>query len=278
MIDLYIPILISSLSIMLASLAGAVFAWKTLGDWMTVRLRYLIALAAGVFTVIIFNLSQEVLHFKITPLVGGAFLLGIVLLEVFTRLLPKHSHHHGPCGEHAHSKIDARRMMIVDGFHNIHDGLALVPAFLVSPIVGFGTASGILLHELVQEISEFFILKEAGYSTKKALLWNFAVSSTLLIGVVLALTLASVEILTFPLIAFAMGGFLYVLFRDLLPSIISHAHSEKKYIQYGVAFLVGFLLMISVTILLPEEDHFDDDMQLPEGFGLALQATLEKQA
>lgn len=264
------PILLSAIIIMLASLAGAVFAWKTLGTWLAPRLRYLIALAAGVFTVLIYGLVTELFHEGITYTVVLAFLLGIVLLEGVVRLLPKspHHEHHEVCCDHAHGKLDARRMMMVDAVHNVHDGLMLVPAFLVSPVVGFGTAVAILLHEIVQEISEFFILREAGYTVRKALLWNFAVSSTILIGVILATTLINIEGLTAPLIAFSAGGFLYVLFRDLAPSILSHAKTEKKFLHYGISFGVGLVLMLTVSMLVPHEHH-DEEFPLPEGFGLA---------
>lgn len=255
---------------MLASLSGAVFTWKTLGAWLTPRLRYLIALAAGVFTIIIYGLLKEVFHEGITPSVIFAFLLGGVLLEGIIFLLPKNTHHHhGPCDKHNNGTLDARRMMLADAVHNIHDGLALVPAFLVSPVVGFGTAIGILLHEIVQEISEFFILKEAGYSTRKALLFNLAVSATILIGIVLAMTLVSVGLVSGVLVAFSAGGFMYVLFRDLAPSIIAHAKAENKYLQYGASFCIGLVLMLVVTILLPESHFEHDEFPLPDGFGLA---------
>ena len=264
-------ILISAIFIMLASLSGAIFAWKTIGDWLAPRLRYLIALAAGVFVVIIFGLLTEVFHEGgMTYTTVFAFFLGAVLLEGVIRLLPENTHHHHEVDcDHPHGILDARRMMMVDAVHNIHDGLTLVPAFLVSPVVGFGTAAGIFLHEIVQEISEFFILKEAGYTARKALLWNFAVSSTILVGVLLAATLVATERFSGPLIAFSAGGFLYVLFRDLGPSIIFHARKEKKYLQYGISFCIGFLLMLSVSLLVPHELELEEELPLPEGFGLA---------
>lgn len=270
MTSIFFPTLIASFLIMLASLVGVLFMWKTLGEWLTPRLRYLIALAGGVFTVIIYGLIKEALHEGLSLVVIGSFIFGILLLEIATHLLPKDSHHHhGPCAEHAHGVIDARKMLIMDAVHNIHDGLTLVPAFLVSPVLGFGVAVGIFLHELVQEISIFFILKEAGYSTKKALLWSFIVSTTLLIGVILSATLASYENFALPLVAFSAGGFAYILLRDLLPSIYAHACSENKYKQYAFSFLLGFLLMLSVTVLLPEEHGHLEDFFLPDGFGLA---------
>jgi zinc and cadmium transporter len=259
---------ISVLAIMLTSLTGKLFTWQALGSFVMPRLRYLVALAAGVFVVIIYGLVEESLHNGFTTTILIAFVVGAVLLETVTHFLPKDTHHHhGPHPEHSHHQIDARRMMLGDAIHNIHDGLTLVPAFLVSPVVGFGTAAGILLHELVQEVSEFFVLKEAGYSDRKALAWNFIISSTILIGVMLASLLASVEGFAHPLVAFAAGGFTYVLLRDLFPSVISHARSERAVGKYLFMFIIGLVLMGVVTTIIPHE--IEDPLPLPEGFGIA---------
>jgi zinc and cadmium transporter len=264
-------IFVSSLIIMSASLIGIIFSWKILSDFLMTKLRHLIALASGVFTVIIYGLIKESLDNGITTTIILSFILGGLLLETIIKLLPskdKH-HHHGPHPEHKHTKIDARRVMISDSVHNIHDGIALVPAFLVSFHVGIGTALGILLHEIVQEISEFFIYKEAGYETKKALMWNFISSSTILLGVAFSLFLSSIESFAHPLVAFAAGGFSYVMLKDLLPSVIRNARAEKKYFSYIISYLIGFSLMLSVTMLAPQEEH-NKEPSLPDGFGLAM--------
>jgi zinc and cadmium transporter len=274
-------ILASAFVIMLASLTGAVFAWKVLGEWLSSRLRYLIALAAGVFSVVVYGLMSEVIHYEgITPGAIIAFLLGGIVLEIITRLLPKGTHHHHGPHHHTHSGLDARRMLIGDGVHNIHDGIILVPAFMVSPVVGFGTAVGILLHELVQEVSEFFVLRQAGYSVRKALLMNFLVSATILIGVGLAVVLTTVESLVYPLVAFSAGGFLYIILRDLVPSIVRHAHEEKQAVRDTLLFLVGVALMALVSVLVPHAHHEGEDEQheylLPEGFEIVLEKESQK--
>jgi zinc and cadmium transporter len=268
-------ILASAFIIMLASLSGAVFAWKVLGEWLSSRLRYLIALAAGVFSVVVFGLVAEVVeHEGITLGSIAAFLLGGIVLEVMTRLLPKGTHHHHGPHHHTHTGLDARRMLIGDGVHNVHDGIILVPAFMVSPVVGIGTAVGILLHELVQEVSEFFVLRQAGYSVRKALLLNFLVSATILIGVGLAVLLTTIEALVYPLIAFSAGGFLYIVLRDLLPSIVRHAREEKQAVRDTLLFLVGAGLMALVSVLMPHAHHHEGEHHhehvLPDGFELVL--------
>jgi zinc and cadmium transporter len=256
---------------MSASLIGIIFSWKILSNFLMTKLRHLIALASGVFTIIIYGLIIESLHDGLTMTIILSFIFGGLLLETIIKLLPnkdKH-HHHGLHPEHKHTKIDARRVMISDSIHNIHDGIALVPAFLVSFQVGIGTAIGIFLHEIVQEISEFFIYKEAGYETKKALIWNFISSSTILLGVMFSLLLSSVENFAHPLVAFAAGGFSYILLRDLLPSVMRNARTEKKYFSYIISYLIGFSLMLTVTIFTPHEEH-SKEPQLPDGFGLAM--------
>jgi len=268
--DTYVHISIAALIIMAASLAGKLFTWGLLARFAATRMRLLVATAAGVFTIAIYNLAHEALHESgLSYSVAGAFVVGMVLLEGMTRLLPKNTHHHhGPHPEHHHSGIDARRMLLGDAVHNVHDGLTLVPAFLLSLPIGYGTALGILLHELVQEVSEFFVLREAGYSVRKALTWNFIVSTTILIGVGIAGALATTDGMERLLIAFSAGAFTYILFRDLAPSIVAHARQERRPLTYLLAFCVGGAAMFGVTTLVPHEHH-EEDYPLPSDMGLA---------
>ncbi len=259
---------LAAIAIMLASLAGVLFTARYLAGWVEPRLRILVAFAIGVFVVVFWHLTEEALHDGFSLEVVVAFLFGVLILEGVTRLLPQTHHHHGPHPEHTHSRIDARRLLIGDSVHNVHDGLILVPAFLVSPVVGFATTAGIFFHELVQEISEYFVYREAGYSAKKALLLNLFTSATILLGVVLALLLVSVEELAHPLIAFSAGSFLYIVLRDLVPSVVRQVKQDGRPTRYAVALLCGIGLMFTVSFLAPHE-HEEEELPLPDGFGLA---------
>ncbi len=90
------------------------------------------------------------------------------------------------------------------------------------------------VHELVQEVSEFFVLKQAGYSTKKALLTNFAVSSTILIGSIggtfLLDTFSELEL---PLMGIAAGAFLVVVFQDLIPHSVRKAKAKASHLKHA---------------------------------------------
>lgn len=250
---------IAAVCVMFASLVGVIFTNRALGNWMRARLTYLATFSAGVLGVLAYHLLEESFHETgSVALVAASVIAGIVVLEIVHHLLPNSHHHHEAPVDHTHTPVDGRRVLISDGIHNVTDGFLIVPAFLVDWKIGVAATFGIFLHELVQEVSEFFVLKEAGYSDKKALRLNFLVSSTILIGVALALSLASFEALLAALSGFAAGGFLSVVIRDLLPHALASAKSHGSWISHGAAALIGVLVMASVITLVPHEEVHDE--------------------
>lgn len=246
-------VLASAFAIMLASLSGAAFTAKRYGPWTERNLKYLIAFSIGVFAVITFGLFREA--FEEVGLVMGlaAAIGGAVALELASIAIPKAHHHHGITTDHGHSRLDARRMLLGDAVHNFGDGLVLVPAFAISVEAGLIAAAGILVHELVQEISEYFVLRDAGYTNGQALAKNFIASSTILLGVALSLALSSVESVEAPLVAFAAGGFLHIVLRDLVPHTLSSMKRDRARRPYAAALIAGVALMSAVSLIAPHE-------------------------
>ncbi len=248
--------LIAACVIMLASLSGVVFSIAVLRHVMQRSLPYLATFAGGVFVVVIIHLIEEMLHEADSVVLAfGAVLLGAALMEILHHILPAH-HHHEVAHDHAHTPIDGRRVLISDALHNVGDGVLLVAAFTASSVVGIAAAIGVFLHELVQEVSEFFILKESGYSTRKALLLNLLSGSTILIGIALAVFLSSSLQILALFSGLAAGGFIAVIVRDLVP----HALASGKVRGFGyhtLALFLGIALMYSVQVLVPhaEEEH-----------------------
>lgn len=263
-----IPALIAAFVIMLASLSGILFVWKRLGRWTESNIRYLATCSIGVFSIIIFGLFGEALeHGTLWSTVLYA-LAGLATIGIVVKLIPD-AHHHHEGGDHDHSPIDARRMLLGDAVHNIGDGLLLVPAFAVDLHAGIAASIAIFFHEFVQETSEFFVLRQAGYSTRQALAKNFLVSSTILIGVGLALALSSVDGLADALIPFAAGGFLYVVLRDLVPHTIKSVKRHGKSHLHLGSLVLGAAAMIAVTLIAPhsheeEGEHADELPKAPE--------------
>ena len=140
-------------------------------------------------------------------------------------------------------------MLLGDAIHNIGDGIVIVPAFMTSIEVGFVVSIGILIHEAIQEISEFFVLRQAGHTIKQSLIKNFLVSSTILIGLFLGFILSDTEKLLAPLLAFASGGFIYVILVDLIPPILCHRRHKKVFTGLIILFFLGLIVSFGADIL-----------------------------
>lgn len=261
--------------IMLASLSGIIFVTKRFGAWTEKNIQYLVAFSAGVFLIVSYNLIFEAFEFGSGVLVSIAVIVGFLGFYIIEKSYPElHCHHgDGVCLDQKNKK-GAYKVLVGDAFHNIADGILLAPIFMIDIRLGFTAAIGIFVHEFVQEISEFFVLRSAGYTTKEALLRNFIVSATIFIGAFCGLYLSSFAFFVGPLIGLAAGAFLYILIVDLIPESVKRSHSEQKYITYLAWALTGILLILSVNILTDrqlelrgldghghlESDHDDHDV------------------
>jgi zinc transporter ZupT len=245
-----LEIILSSLLIILASLVGVIFVWKNLGKIIEVNLHFLVSFSAGVFLFVSYSLSQETIeHAKTVPNGLLWIFIGMFGLWFIFKILPTFHHHHDNTDEaHVHSPIDARKIIFSDSLHNIGDGILIATSFAVNVTFGLMATLSIFIHEIIQEISEFFVLKDAGYSTKRALLINLFSSSTIFIGSLGGFfLLESFEKIEVPLLGIASGSFLMVVIQDLIPHSIKMSTSKLHVIKHIIWFLVGLLIMISVS-------------------------------
>lgn len=259
-------ILLASLGVMLMSLAGIFTVTNVFRGWAEKNLKYLATFATGVFLVVAYNLVKETTHsnFELAPLIG-IILLGTLIAFAVDKIIPNSHHHHDNSeNPEAHTKAGARRIMISDTLHNITDGFLIVPAFLVDVHLGLLTTVGIMIHEIALEISEFFVLKSAGYSTKRALTINFLTSGSILIGVFLALFVVNIsETITFTLLAIAAGIIIYTIVKDLIPYSFKIAKKDATYTKHIAAALAGVLVIMALTAYTAEnhghseEDHIE---------------------
>lgn len=238
-------LLLAALSVMLVSLIGAIFIWKKFGDFAHKNIHYLVSFSAGVFFIVAINLTRESWELSGSYLLTFIYILiGIGIFLGISFLFPESHHHHekGDCCDD-HTKAGAKRMIIGDAIHNMADGIILAPAFLIDIQLGIMTTLGILIHEGIQEISEFFVLKDAGYTTKQALIRNVLASSTILIGASIGFFVSSSTNILTVLLGIASGVFLYIVIVDLVPKSVKASHKDKKYFKYILWALFGILLI-----------------------------------
>jgi zinc transporter ZupT len=244
----------AGLLVMLASLSGVLFTHRLAARFLEAKLSYLVSFSAGVFLVTSGALALEVFELADTALMAVIFIaVGYVLAWGLEYLMPEtHQHHDPDCDHHHGNKASARKLIVGDAVHNIADGIMLVPAFIVSPALGLAVTASVLIHEALQEVSEFFVLRRTGYSTKRALTINFMVSSTIFIGIglsYLAVVNHDMEVL---LLALAAGFFLHVVLHDLIPKPHHHADSIG-FIKHLLVLLVGLGVMALVAFAIQGE-------------------------
>lgn len=259
--DAFFPALIAVLIVSLISLAGLI----TLGmntAFLKKALPFLVSLAVGAlfgdaFIHLIPYALEEVPGEMVVPF---CVLLGIVLfftLEKFLRW--QHSHDlpgelevdlaHGGHSHHDHPIKPVGPIVLVgDAFHNLLDGIIIGASFLISPEVGIATTLAIALHEIPQEIGDFAILLHAGYSKKKALLFNFISALSAVVGLVIVFLFAEVEGLTPLLSAIAAGGFIYIAGSDLVPELHEETTTSQSVLQL-IAMILGIGIMFGLVML-----------------------------
>lgn len=240
---------------MLCSLIGVIFISKKNEVSIRKNLPYLISFSAGVFLFTSGFMTYEAYHiFESGLLVGILVLLGYIAATIISKVYPKMHHHHIDecCDTH---KNGGTSILFADAFHNIADGLVIVATFAISPILGFGTAISIFIHEALQEISEFFVLKKAGFSTKKALIYNFATSSTILIGVALGFAISDSTQIQGGLLALSAGLFFYIITHDLIPHTKTD-DDKPRIILKRIGFLIlGLLLIAGINSATSGHNH-----------------------
>lgn len=241
----------SGLVIMFASLIGVISVWSGFGRWLEENLAHVTSFAAGVFSFVASHLIYRTL--STTGILPGTLYitLGVLVVYGLFRTLPFFHHHHTSENEHSHTRPEAFRILFSDGIHNIGDGLLLVAGFQASLVAGLGASIAVFVHELVQEISEFFVLRASGFSTTRTLLYNFVVSSTILIGVAIGL-LATTQIpdLRSAILGIAAGSFLVVVTQDLVPHSIRTSSSTTDITRHVSWFAYGVAVMMLIFLLI----------------------------
>lgn len=247
-------ILSASICVMIVSLSGKLATWKGVGPIIERNLHFFVSFAAGVLLVVAYHLSAEIIEHAGSISAGIPWIaIGAVVVLIAFRYIPQFHHHHDK-DDHAHSEIDANRVLASDALHNIGDGAVIALSFAASPILGLTSTISIAIHEMLQEISEFFVLREAGFSVRRALIANFLTAATILIGAIGAYALVETfQVIEIPLLGLAVGSYLVVIFNDLIPHSWRHSDNGHHF-KHVAFFVVGLVLMALVVSVLPHAE------------------------
>jgi len=181
-------------------------------------------------------------------------LMGILVFFILEKLLVWRHCHGSHCENHSplvnHDVKKGSILIIGDCFHNFIDGILISSAFIVDINLGLITALAIIVHEIPQEISNFSILINLGYSLSRTLLMNIVTGCAMILGAILAYyVLNDLEFLIPMILAFAASSMIYVAISDLIPSL--HKKVEiKQTFQQTFSILLGVLIIYFLHSLI----------------------------
>lgn len=246
-----------SLGIALLSFSGVLFLSLTRVN-VNKKIKTLLAFAGGVILATAVTLSIEGFHL-VNPLTALLCILGgFVGMFLIQKILPETHHHHESNCEHTTPQGHGIKMLIGDSIHNIADGIIIAVTFHHSLELGLVTALGIAVHEFTQEVSEYFVLRDAGFSNRKALTLNFLTALTILIGVGIGFVTSENLVLQAILLSVSAGVFFQIAFQDIISfrDFLQLRHREAR--NRTLLFLLGAGIIVALGILTPHShDHHE---------------------
>lgn len=247
--------LLAAFGIALLSFSGVLFL-SLLRTQVEKRLNRLLAFAGGVILATAVTLSIEGFHLSTPTTALLSILCGFLGMFLIQKILPETHHHHSEECEHTTPKKHGIKILIGDAIHNIADGIIIAVTFSHSLELGIVTALGIAVHEFTQEVSEFFVLRDAGFSTKKALFLNFLTALTIVIGVGIGFLTSENIGLQAILLSISAGVFFQIAIQDIVPfrDFIRLRNRDARISTF--LFILGSILIVVLGILTP---HSHDD-------------------
>jgi len=175
-------------------------------------------------------------------------LVGFIIFFIIEKVLHWRHCHKGECEVHTFTYMN----LIGDSIHNFIDGLIMAASFVTSIPLGITTTIAISTHEIPQEIGDFGVLIYGGFSKKKALLLNFIIALTAVLGGLVGYFISNlIDNVVLFILPFAAGGFIYIAATDLVPEIKKELNM-KKYMATLIVFILGILIMLVTKYVFAE--------------------------
>lgn len=225
---------------------AALFALSAPASWVPALVSLAIGTLLGAaFLEILPHAIESTDNFRLlfgTVLAGilGFFVLEKLVLWRHVHIDDYEAHDHPSPADHGRSGL---MITVGDSFHNFVDGILIAAAFLQSTELGVVTAIAIIAHEIPQEIGDFLVLLNSGYSRMAALALNLLSSLAMLVGALLAyFALRAAEEWISTVLALAAASMIYVAVADLIPGL--HRRTELHATAQQVALIaVGVALI-----------------------------------
>src|SRR3989344_78853 len=243
--SLLVTILLASFAESLVSFAGGILAFLNAEKIRRVA-HFVVSFAIGsLLSVALLELIPEAVKMSSLEAIMPLVLAGIILFFVLEKFLFWYHCHGGQCPVHTYNYL----ILWGDFLHNFIDGVIIALTFMADVRLGVLTTIAVIIHEIPQEIGDFAVLLHGGFSRKKALFYNFLVSTSTIVGAMLAFALGSILEPFIPVaLALIAGNFIYLAATDLMPEL-----HEQTRLWHGIGqvvlIILGAALVVSPELL-----------------------------
>ena len=224
---------------------------------LTRVVHHLVSLSAGVLlaTALLdvlpeaFESSASPQSLFLTLLIGLLFFFLLEKAELY-----RHSHHHEGDEHHHLHGFDQQQagrggwsVILGDSIHNFCDGIIIAAAFLADTRLGVVTSLAIIAHEIPQEVGDYIVLLNAGFSRGRALFFNGVSGLAAVVGGVIGYFIVGPWESLFPyLLVVASSSFIYVAVADLIPQLQQRLSLKQTLAQ--LAWLGAGLLIVVLAV------------------------------
>ncbi len=240
--------------VLLFSMIGSIGAIITAGIFLTFKTKIqkvlipsLISYATGtLLTAALLGMIPNAVSNSNPTLVMIFVLGGIIMFFLLEKTVIWHHCHDEECGiQSAAGPI----LLIGDTIHNFMDGIVIAAGFLISTNMGILVSLSIITHEIPQEIGDFAILLDSGYSKKKAFILNTLSSSSTIPAALISYYILDVIRSLIPIfLAISAASFIYIALTDLAPNLhrkVDLIHSIRQ-ILLIIAGVCTIIIIISI--------------------------------
>ena len=245
------------LATVLGGLLSVLIAASLTVTVLTRMVRHLVSLSAGVLlATALLHVLPEAFESQASP--HGLFatlLAGLMFFFLLEKVeLYRHTHHHEGDGHHHHHHFDVEQagrggwsVLVGDSIHNFCDGIIIAAAFLADTQLGIVTSLAIVAHEIPQEVGDYIVLLNAGFSRAKALLYNALSGLSAVVGGIVGYVVVGPWEALFPyLLVIASSSFVYVAVADLIPQLQQRMSLRDTAAQ--LAWLAAGMTMIVLVV------------------------------
>ena len=227
--------------------------------WLAGLSEQLLAVACGLLTAIaLTHLIPEAMEMPgVEPHDLGLVMLGTMLVFlVLERCVLHRGHGHD---SHHEDKATATAVMAGAALHNVVDGVLIASTFLMDERAGWLVALAVCCHEIPQVTGYMVILRNCGFTVRRAVLWCALAALAAILGSVLGWAAVSLsrEILPYALAASA-ASFLFITLHALLPEVFRDHASPREGARQLVLFVFGVGLSTVILGLGHGHDHDHD--------------------